>query len=55
VTGWAYDEIIYQLPFAVGLQILHAEDCSKGKMRPWKFNNRTGKIDVRSKIEEMFQ
>jgi len=55
ITGWGYDEIMYSIPFAVGLQIISAEDYGKGRGRPWKNNDSTSKIDALSKIEEAFQ
>jgi len=45
---------MYSLPFAAGLQILHADSASKGRVMPWKNNSSRSKIDVLAKIEEAF-
>jgi len=55
VTGWGYDEIMYSLPFAVGLQILHADDTGKGRQRPWRNSGSKSKIDALAKIEDAFR
>lgn len=53
-TGWGYLEIMEELPFAAGLQIIHADDYSNGRERRWSRNNRAGSFDSLATIEERF-
>lgn len=43
-----------ELPFAAGLQIIHADDYSKGIGRTWTRNERVGSFDSLTIIEEAF-
>lgn len=54
VTGWGYREIMEDLPFAAGLQIIHADDYSKGIERTWTRNQRAGSFDSLALIEDAF-
>ena len=54
VTGWGYREIMEELPFAAGLQIIHADDYSKGIERTWTRNECAGSFDSLAIIEEAF-
>lgn len=54
VTGWGYREIMEELPFAAGLQIIHADDYSKGIERRWCRDERADSFDSLAIIEEAF-
>jgi len=54
ITGWGRNEILYNLPFSVGLQIIHADDASRGLIKPWIHNRRGNKIDSLALIESAF-
>jgi len=43
-----------ELPFAAGLQIIHADDYSKGIERRWCRDERAGSFDSLAIIEEAF-
>lgn len=43
-----------ELPFAAGLQIIHADDYSKGIERKWSRDNRAASFDSMTAIEEAF-
>jgi len=43
------------LPFAAGLQILHADDFAHGRKRVWGRNNRATDFDSLAAIEAAFQ
>jgi hypothetical protein len=40
------------LPFAAGLQIIHADDTAHGRRRIWKRNNRATDFDSVAAIDE---
>jgi len=42
------------LPFAAGLQIIHADDYSKGIERRWISNNTAASFDSMALIEDAF-
>jgi len=42
------------LPFAAGLQIIHADDYVNGVERRWTRNERAGSFDSLAIIEEAF-
>jgi len=54
ITGWGYREIIEDVPFAVGLQMIHAEDYSRGNARKWRVDSAPS-FDAAALIEEAFQ
>ena len=54
ITGWGYDEILYEVPFAAGLQMIHADDWNKGNKRSWTHNKRIAVIDTLTEIERAF-
>lgn len=43
-----------ELPFAAGLQIIHADDYSKGIERKWCRDERASSFDSMAIIEEAF-
>lgn len=53
-TGWGFREILEDLPFAAGLQILHADDTAHGRRRPWASNRRATDFDSLAAIEAAF-
>jgi hypothetical protein len=42
------------VPFATGLQLLHADSFSKGAPKAWKRNNTAAAFDLASDIEAVF-
>jgi len=54
VTGWGFREIMEDLPFAAGLQIIHAEDYSNGRERTWCSDERAASFDSMASIEAAF-
>lgn len=54
ITGWGYREIMEDLPFAAGLQILYAEDYAHGRRRVWSRDKAVSAFDSMSLIEDAF-
>jgi len=54
VTGWGFREIMEELPFAAGLQIIHADDYSNGRERRWCRDERAASFDSLASIEAAF-
>lgn len=54
ITGWGYREIMEDLPFAAGLQILYAEDYAHGRRRVWSRDKAVSAFDSMSLIENAF-
>ena len=54
ITGWGYREIMENLPFAAGLQILHADDYAHGRRRVWSRDKEASAFDSMSLIEDAF-
>ena len=52
ITGWGFREILEDLPFAAGLQIIHADDAAHGRKRAWSRNNRATDFDSVAAIDE---
>jgi hypothetical protein len=52
LTGWGFVHILEELPFAAGLQLLQADDYTKGIHRPWSRNNASVDIDALATIED---
>ena len=55
ITGWGYREIMEDLPFAAGLQILHAEDYAHNRQRIWSRNKALSEFDSLQLIEDAFE
>jgi hypothetical protein len=53
VTGWAFREIMEELPIAAGLQIINAEMMSRGVCRVWA--NSSSHFDSATVIDEAFK
>jgi hypothetical protein len=51
LTGWGFSHILEELPFAVGLQLLQADDYTNGIHRPWSRDNAAVDIDAFASIE----
>ena len=45
ITGWGFREILEELPFAAGLQLIHAEDFASGREKEWAFNESPTDVD----------
>jgi hypothetical protein len=54
ITGWGYREIVEELPFAAGLQIIHADDYAHGRARTWERNRRRQDFDSLAIVEDAF-
>jgi hypothetical protein len=52
LTGWGYFEIMEEIPFAAGLQIIDAEHYSNGIPRVYR--NSTNSFDSQRLIDETF-
>jgi hypothetical protein len=52
LTGWGYFEIMEEIPFAAGLQIIDAEHYSNGIPRVYR--NSTNSFDSEALINEAF-
>ena len=52
LTGWGFVHILEELPFAAGLQLLQADDYTKGIHRPWSRNNASVDVDALATIED---
>ena len=53
VTGWAFYEIMEELPIAAGLQIINAEMMTRGATRIWAKNS--SRFDSGVIIDEAFK
>ena len=53
VTGWAFHEIMEELPIAAGLQIINAEKTTRGDHRVWAKNS--SRFDSGVIIDEAFK
>ena len=53
-TGWGFREILEDLPFAAGLQIIHADDAAHGRKRAWTRNSRKVDFDSLAAIDAAF-
>lgn len=54
ITGWGYREIMEELPFSAGLQILHADDYANGRARIWSRDKKAEEFDSLALIEDAF-
>jgi len=54
VTGWAFREIMEELPIAAGLQIINAEMMSRGIARCWAGSG-SSHFDSALVIDEAFK
>lgn len=52
--GWGFREIMEDLPFAAGLQIIHADDYANGVERQWTNDSRRPSFDSLATIEAAF-
>ena len=52
ITGWGFREIMEELPFAAGLQLLHADDYVNGRHSAWANNNASVDVDALATIED---
>ena len=52
ITGWAYKEIMEEVPFSAGLQLIDSDLYQKGVERV--YTNETPNFDSRSLIDKAF-
>lgn len=55
ITGWGYREILEDLPFGAGLQIIHTDDFAHGRRRTWSRNSRKVDFDSLAAIDAAFK
>lgn len=55
ITGWGYREIMEELPFGAGLQMIFCDDAAHGRRRRWTRNNKAVSVDALSAIERAMQ
>jgi hypothetical protein len=55
ITGWGHREILEELPFSTGLQLLHADDYQQGHRREWKYSRRAADVDAIALMETAWQ
>jgi hypothetical protein len=55
ITGWGFREILEDLPFAAGLQLIHADDHAHGRARRWTRNSRRTDFDSLAAIDAAFE
>jgi hypothetical protein len=53
-TGWGWREIIEELPFSAGLQIIFCDDAAQGKRRAWLRDSKVADVDALAQLEEAF-
>ena len=54
LTGWGYRQIMWEIPFTAGLQLLHAESFAHGITKRWKRNNTSALFDFEAEIDAAF-
>jgi hypothetical protein len=54
ITGWGFQQIMWQIPFAAGLQILDADSFSHGVPRLYLRRNPNADFDSLAAIESAF-
>ena len=52
ITSWGFREIMEELPFAAGLQLLHADDYVNGRHSAWANNTASVNVDALATIED---
>jgi hypothetical protein len=53
ITRWGHEEIM-AIPYAVGLQLIHADDYYNGVERVWNSTSNSPSFDSMALIEEAF-
>ena len=54
ITGWGFQEILSELPFSAGLQLLHADSWAHGQQKYWTRNNTAAVFDSVAEIDAAF-
>jgi len=52
MTGWGYREILEELPFGAGLQLIFCDDSAHGRKRRWSRASSKKNVDALTAIEE---
>jgi hypothetical protein len=55
VTGWGFQQIVWEIPYAAGLQILDADSFSRGIPRVYLRDDPAAVFDSLQAIESVFQ
>ena len=51
ITGWGFREIMEELPFSAGLQLLHADAWAHGQKKYWARNNTAAVFDSVAELD----
>jgi hypothetical protein len=54
ITGWGFREIVEELPFAAGLQLLHCDGMANGQPRVWTNTQAGNSVDALALLDEAF-
>ena len=54
VTGWGFHQIMWEIPYAAGLQILDADSFARGIPRVYLREDPTAHFDSLAEIESVF-
>ena len=55
MTGWGFNECMWEIPYAAGLQILDADSFARGIPRVYLRNNAKEDFDSLAEIERIFK
>jgi hypothetical protein len=53
ITGWGFREIVEELPFAAGLQLLHCDGMASGQTRVWTNAQAGNSVDALALLDEV--
>jgi hypothetical protein len=53
ITGWGFREIVEELPFAAGLQLLHCDGMASGQTRVWTNAQAGNSVDVLALLDDV--
>ena len=53
ITGWGFREIVEELPFAAGLQLLHCDGMASGQTRVWTNTQAGNSVDALALLEDV--
>jgi hypothetical protein len=53
ITGWGFREIVEELPFAAGLQLLHCDGMASGQTRVWTNAQASNSVDALALLDDV--
>jgi hypothetical protein len=53
ITGWGFREIVEELPFAAGLQLLHCDGMASGQTRVWTNAQAGNSVDALALLDDV--